>query len=179
MARTATAMTGGRLRAAGVAALLSSVFLLQVSGDVERTLAIIKPDAVNEADAITDELEGAGFIILKNVRVSLSGDAVKQFYDEHKEKFFFKELVGSMVGHTMIVLVLEKENAVSLLRDLMGPTDPAAAQDTHPKSLRARYGKTITANALHGSDSSIAAEREIAYFFPSLARQSAPVSGEL
>ncbi len=130
----------------------------------QRTLSIIKPDAVakNVIGEIESRFEKGGLKIVAAKMLQLSDEKAGGFYAEHKERPFFKDLVGFMTSGPVIVQVLEGEDAIAKNRDLMGATNPKeAAQGT----IRADFAETIDANAVHGSDSPESAEREIAYFF--------------
>ncbi|MDR9439350.1 MAG: nucleoside-diphosphate kinase [Halomonas sp.] len=130
----------------------------------QRTLSIIKPDAVaqNVIGEIESRFEKAGLKIVAAKMLQLSEEKAGGFYAEHKERPFFKDLVGFMTSGPVIVQVLEGEDAVATNRDLMGATNPKEAA---PGTIRADFAETIDANAVHGSDSPESAEREIAYFF--------------
>ena len=132
---------------------------------VERTLSIIKPDAVakNVIGKIYDRFEQAGLVIVAARMLRLSRAQAEGFYAVHRERPFFKDLVDFMISGPVIVQVLEGEDAIQKNRDLMGATDPKkAAKGT----IRADFADGIDANAVHGSDSPQAAATEIAYFFP-------------
>lgn len=131
---------------------------------VERTLSIIKPDAVakNVIGEILTRFEKAGLQIVAAKMLQLDDEKAGGFYAEHKERPFFKDLVGFMTSGPVVVQVLEGENAVALNRELMGATNP---QEAAPGTIRADFASTIDANAVHGSDSPESAAREIAYFF--------------
>jgi nucleoside-diphosphate kinase len=131
---------------------------------VERTLSIIKPDAVskNVIGEIVSRFEKAGLRIVAMKMVHLSDDKAGGFYAEHKERPFFKDLVSFMTSGPVVVQVLEGEGAVGKNRDLMGATNP---KDAAAGTIRADFASTIDENAVHGSDSTASAEREIAYFF--------------
>jgi len=131
---------------------------------VERTLSIIKPDAVakNVVGRIISRFEDGGLRVVAAKMVQLTDETAGGFYAEHRERGFFKDLVGFMTSGPVIVQVLEGENAIARNRELMGATDPAKAA---PGTIRADFAKSIDANAVHGSDSAASAEREIAYFF--------------
>ena len=134
---------------------------------VERTLSIIKPDAVakNVIGQIYTRFESAGLNIVAARMAQLSRADAEGFYVIHKERPFFKDLVDFMTSGPVVIQVLEGENAVQKNRDLMGATDPKkAAKGT----IRADFAASIDANAAHGSDSAENAAVEIAYFFATL-----------
>ncbi|HEY8570122.1 nucleoside-diphosphate kinase [Microbulbifer sp.] len=130
----------------------------------ERTLSIIKPDAVakNVIGEIESRFEKAGLSIVAMKMVQLSREKAEGFYAEHKERPFFKDLVDFMTSGPVVVQVLEGENAVKANRDLMGATNPKEAE---AGTIRADFADSIDANAVHGSDSTTSAEREVSYFF--------------
>jgi nucleoside-diphosphate kinase len=133
----------------------------------ERTLSIIKPDAVakNVIGEIYTRFEGAGLEIVAARMMRLSRAAAEGFYAVHKERPFFKDLVDFMTSGPVMIQVLQGADAVQKNRDLMGATDPKkAAKGT----IRADFAQSIDANAVHGSDSLENAAVEIAYFFPTL-----------
>ncbi|SIQ56387.1 nucleoside-diphosphate kinase [Marinobacterium stanieri] len=131
---------------------------------VERTLSIIKPDAVakNVIGEIESRFEKAGLKIVEMQMKQLSQADAEGFYAEHKERPFFADLVAFMTSGPVVVQVLEGENAIALNRDLMGATNP---QEAAEGTIRRDFAESIDANAVHGSDSPASAEREIAYFF--------------
>ncbi|MBB3139477.1 nucleoside-diphosphate kinase [Halomonas organivorans] len=130
----------------------------------ERTLSIIKPDAVakNVIGEIESRFEKAGLKIVAAKMLQLSQEQAEGFYAEHKERPFFGDLVGFMTSGPVVVQVLEGENAIVANRDLMGATNPKEAE---AGTIRADFAQSIDANAVHGSDSPESAAREIAYFF--------------
>ena len=132
---------------------------------VERTLSIIKPDAVakNVIGQIYTRFEKAGLNIIAARMLRLSRAQAEGFYAVHKERQFFNDLVDFMISGPVMVQVLEGENAVQKNRDLMGATDPKKAEKG---TIRADFAESIDANAVHGSDSPQSAATEIAYFFP-------------
>jgi nucleoside-diphosphate kinase len=134
---------------------------------VERTLSIIKPDAVakNVIGKIYTRFESAGLKIVAARMIHLSQAEAEGFYAVHRERPFFKDLVQFMISGPVMVQVLEGENAVLKNRELMGATDPKKAD---PGTIRADFAESIDANAVHGSDSLENAAIEIAYFFPAL-----------
>jgi len=132
---------------------------------VERTLSIIKPDAVkkNAIGQIVARFEAAGLRVIAARMMHLSQREAEGFYAVHRERPFFRDLVSFMVSGPVLVQALEGENAIARNRELMGATDPKkAAKGT----IRADFADSIDANAVHGSDSSDTARAEIAYFFP-------------
>ena len=132
----------------------------------ERTLSIIKPDAVakNLIGAINSRFETAGLSIVAQKMLHLSQEQAEGFYAEHKERPFFAALVEFMTSGPVVVQVLEGENAIAKNREIMGATNPAEAA---AGTLRHDYANSIDANAVHGSDAPASAEREIGYFFTS------------
>src|SRR3954452_10201997 len=135
---------------------------------VERTLSIIKPDAVakNAIGEILARFEKAGLKIVAARMAWLSSAEAGGFYVVHKERPFFKDLVDFMTSGPVMIQALEGENAIAKNRDLMGATDPKKAA---PGTIRADFAKSIDANAVHGSDGPETARTEINYFFPALA----------
>ena len=131
---------------------------------VERTLSIIKPDAVakNVIGKIYSRFEEAGLQVIASKMVNLSDELAGGFYAEHAERPFFKDLVGFMTSGPVMIQVLEGEGAVLKNRDLMGATNPKEAD---AGTIRADFAESIDANAVHGSDSVESAAREISYFF--------------
>ena len=132
---------------------------------IERTLSIIKPDAVakNVVGQIYARFEASGLKIVAARMAHLSRGEAEQFYAVHKERPFFKDLVEFMISGPVMISVLEGDNAILKHRDLMGATDPKKAA---PGTIRADFADSIDANAVHGSDSLENAAIEIAYFFP-------------
>ena len=137
------------------------------TGTIQRTLAIVKPDAV--AKGVTGEIltrvERAGFKILALRLLRLSSEEAAGFYAVHRQRPFFASLCAFMTQGPSLVMVLEGENAIQRWRDLMGATDPAKAA---PNTIRRDFASSIEANAVHGSDSPESAAFEIAYFFSAL-----------
>ncbi len=134
---------------------------------IERTLSIIKPDAVakNVIGQIYQRFEGAGLKVVAARMMHLSEREAAQFYAVHKERPFFKDLVSFMISGPVMVQALEGENAIAKNRDLMGATDPKKAE---PGTIRADFADSIDANAVHGSDAPETAAAEVAFFFPGL-----------
>ncbi len=134
---------------------------------IERTLSIIKPDAVakNVIGKIYQRFEDAGLKIIAAKLVRLSEAEAGQFYAVHKERPFFKDLVSFMISGPVMIQVLEGEGAIAKNRDLMGATDPKKAA---PGTIRADFADSIDANAVHGSDGSDTAAVEVAFFFPGM-----------
>lgn len=131
---------------------------------VERTLSIIKPDAVakNAIGAIINQFESAGLRIAGAKLLRLSKTQAEQFYAVHKERPFFNALVTFMSSGPVLVQVLEGENAILRNREIMGATNP---KDAAPGTIRATYADSIDHNAVHGSDAAETAQQEIAFFF--------------
>ena len=140
---------------------------------IERTLCIIKPDAVEKKRGRHPRpLEEAGFTIVALKRMQLSRQVAEGFYAVHKARPFFGELVEFMTRSPVFVVVLEREDAVAKYREVMGATDPAKAD---AGTIRKAHGGNVGENAVHGSDSPENARIEIAYFFA--ASKVAPVAG--
>ena len=137
---------------------------------VERTLAIIKPDAVaaGHAGQILGRIEKAGFKILALKMIRMSYDDAAGFYAVHSARPFFKSLCTFMTQGPCLTLVLERDNAIQTWRDLMGATDPAKAA---AGTIRKDFAASIEANAVHGSDAAATAAIEIPYFFSGLELQ--------
>lgn len=133
------------------------------------TLTMIKPDAVkdNHTGTILDCILRAGFRIIAMKYLQLTSQQAGKFYAVHKGKPFYDELVKYMSSGPIVAAILEKENAVEDFRKLIGATDPAKAA---PETIRARFAKSLTANAVHGSDSDENAKIESDFFFSALER---------
>lgn len=131
---------------------------------VERTFSIVKPDAVakNVIGQVLSRFEGAGLRIVAAKMLHLTQEQAEGFYAEHRGRPFFNDLVAFMTSGPVLVQVLEGEDAIVRNRELMGATNPKEAA---AGTIRADFAQSIDANAVHGSDSPAAAEREIAYFF--------------
>lgn len=130
----------------------------------ERTLSIIKPDATrrNITGAVNALLEAAGLRIIAQKRMRLSREQAEDFYQVHKERPFYNDLITFMTSGPVVVQVLEGEDAVLLNRKVMGATDPALANEG---TIRKTFAESIEANSVHGSDSPDNAKTEIAFFF--------------
>ena len=131
---------------------------------MERTLAIIKPDAVqrNLAGKILARLEAEGFVVLGLKMVSLSKQDAERFYAVHRERPFFQSLTAYMASGPAMPILLQRDNAIQTLRELMGATNPAQAA---AGTIRQECGLDVEKNAIHGSDSPTSAVQEIAFFF--------------
>ena len=132
---------------------------------LERTLSIIKPDAVkkNAIGQILARFEAAGLRIVAARMTHLSRAEAEGFYAVHRQRPFFRDLVEFMISGPVLVQVLEGDNAIAKNRELMGATDPKKAEKG---TIRADFAESIDANAVHGSDSAETARVEVAYFFP-------------
>ena len=134
---------------------------------IENTLSIIKPDATdrNLTGAINSKLEKAGLKIIAQKRLQLSKEMAQKFYEVHKDRPFYNDLVDFMISGPVVVQVLSGENAVMLNREVMGATNPAEAKDG---TIRKEFALSIEANSVHGSDSLENAKNEISFFFSSI-----------
>ena len=132
--------------------------------NVERTLSIIKPDAVerNLSEEIKSEFKNKGFEIIKEKKIKLDKSEAEKFYQVHQSKPFYNDLCNYLSSGPIVVMVLQKENAIVENRKLMGATDPSKAE---PETLRKKYGISIDKNSVHGSDSLDNAKIEIDFFF--------------
>jgi nucleoside-diphosphate kinase len=132
---------------------------------IERTLSIIKPDAVekNHIGGVLQLIEGAGLKVKALKMMHLTRPQAQGFYAVHKERPFFGELVEFMTRSPVVVICLEGENAIAKYREVMGATDPAKAAEN---TIRKKFGASIGENASHGSDAKETAAFEVAYFFP-------------
>lgn len=141
---------------------------------IERTLSIIKPDAMekNAGGKILARFQEEGFRVVALKHIHLTRAAVEGFYAEHKARGFFDELCTFMARGPVIVICLEREDAVAKYRDVIGATDPAKAADG---TIRKLFGANVGENAVHGSDSTTSAAREIGYFFAGY--EAAPTAG--
>ncbi|TYZ66470.1 hypothetical protein PybrP1_011310 [[Pythium] brassicae (nom. inval.)] len=138
------------------------------SEPVERTFAIIKPGTASDGVAVQEihaAIRAFGFAVEKQRRLCLSRAQAATFYSEHRGKAFFERLLGFMTSGELVAMQLARKNAVRTWRGLMGPTNALVARDTHPWTLRARFGIDGTRNATHGSDATSSARRELQFFF--------------
>ena len=129
------------------------------------TFCMIKPDAVakGRTGAILHHLEKENFFLVKARLMTLTPAFCEIFYQEHKEKIFFNSLVEFITSGPVLALALKRENAFEKLRQVMGATNPKEAE---ANSVRALWGESVERNAIHGSDSSLSAQRELSLFFP-------------
>ena len=134
---------------------------------IERTLSIIKPDATkrNLTGLINTKFEEVGLKIIGQKRLQLTRSIVEKFYEIHKDRPFYNDLVEYMISGPVVVQVLEGENAVKLNRTIMGATNPDEAD---PGTIRKEFAESIEANSVHGSDSSENAKIEISFFFANI-----------
>ena len=132
--------------------------------NIEQTLSIIKPDATerNLQDEIKEEFKKSGFLIVKEKKIHISKAEAEQFYKVHQTKSFYNELCSYLSSGPILVMILEKENAVLGNRELMGATNP---KDAEEGTIRKKYGISIDKNSVHGSDSVENAKIEIDFFF--------------
>ena len=134
---------------------------------VEKTLSIIKPDATkrNLTGLINTKFEKAGLRIIAQKRLQLTRSMAEKFYEIHKNRPFYNDLVNFMVSGPVVVQVLEGDNAVKLNRDVMGSTNP---EDAEEGTIRKEFAESIEANSVHGSDSLENAQKEISFFFANI-----------
>ena len=134
---------------------------------IERTYGMIKPDAERKgfSGKIIDRIEQEGFKIVAMKKIKFDKDLAELFYEIHREKPFFDELVENITAGPVVAMVLEKDKAITSWRELMGATNPDEASEN---TLRKLYGEDIGKNAVHGSDASATAETEIKLIFPDL-----------
>ena len=132
--------------------------------NIEQTLSIVKPDAVerNLENEIKEMFKNKGFSILKERKIQIEKSEAEKFYKVHETKPFYNDLCTYLSSGPIVVMVLEKENAVFDNREFMGATDPKDAKDG---TIRKKYGISIDKNSVHGSDSTKNAKTEIAFFF--------------
>ncbi|XP_075445540.1 nucleoside diphosphate kinase homolog 7 isoform X2 [Ascaphus truei] len=139
----------------------------KVGSKKEKTLALIKPDAVIKMGSIIETILDSGFTITKMKMVLLSRKEAMDFYNEHQSKPFFNDLVNFMISGPIVAMEVIGDEAVSSWRKLLGPTNSSIARSESPESIRAKFGTDGTKNAAHGSDSIASAARELEFFFPS------------
>ncbi len=134
---------------------------------IEKTLSIIKPDATkrNLTGLINAKFENAGLKIIAQKRLKLTRSMAEKFYEIHKDRPFFNDLVDFMISGPVVVQVLEGDNAVKLNRDVMGATNP---DDAEEGTIRKEFAESIEANSVHGSDSLENAQNEISFFFANI-----------
>ena len=134
---------------------------------IEKTLSIIKPDATarNITGQVNSIIEKSGLKIIAQKRLQLTRSMAEKFYEIHKDRPFFNDLVNFMISGPVVVQVLEGDNAVKLNRDVMGATNPEDAQEG---TIRKEYAESIEANSVHGSDSLENAQNEISFFFANI-----------
>jgi len=132
--------------------------------NLEQTLSIIKPDAVerNLIEEIKNEFKKNNFVILKEKKIKLEKHEAEKFYQVHQSKPFYNDLCSYLSSGPIVVMILERENAISENRKLMGATDPSKAEEG---TIRKKYGVSIDKNSVHGSDSQENAKIEIDFFF--------------
>jgi nucleoside-diphosphate kinase len=137
---------------------------MELTMQKERTLSIIKPDAVdmNLIGEVISRFEKAGLAVVAMRMIHLSRTQAESFYNEHRQQPFFEKLVEFMISGPCVIQVLEGENAIARNREIMGATDPAKAL---PGTIRRDYAKNVTINIVHGSDAPETAAREISFFF--------------
>ncbi len=133
---------------------------------MEQTFALIKPNAMKKqkAGAIIQQFQEEGLNLMGLKMINISKNLCEEFYQEHKERPFFQDLVNFVSSSPVIVLALQGDNAVARVREIMGDTDPKKAR---PGTIRYKYGDSIGENAVHGSDSLSSAKRELQLFFSS------------
>lgn len=132
----------------------------------EKTLAMIKPDAVTKMGSIIEAILDTGFLITKAKMVQLSLTEAMDFYAEHQSKSFFNDLIQFMTSGPIVAMEVIGDEAIASWRKLLGPTNSSVARSDSPESIRARFGTDGTKNAAHGSDSIASAARELEFFFP-------------
>uniref|UniRef100_A0A8C5QGQ9 Nucleoside diphosphate kinase homolog 5 n=1 Tax=Leptobrachium leishanense TaxID=445787 RepID=A0A8C5QGQ9_9ANUR len=142
---------------------------------VERTLALIKPDALHKAEEIEDIILRCGFYIVQKRKIHLIPEQCSDFYSEQYGKMFFPTLTAFMSSGAIIALILARHNAISYWKELMGPSNSLKAKETHPDCLRALYGTDDLRNAVHGSNCFTSAEREIGFIFPEAVIEPIPI----
>ncbi|KAM9795346.1 nucleoside diphosphate kinase homolog 5 [Neosynchiropus ocellatus] len=145
---------------------------------VEKTLAILKPDVVHVCDEIEDVILKSGFSILQKRKVQLTPEQCSDFYADHYGKLFFSGLTAYMSSGPIIVMSLAREDAVAHWKSIIGPASSVNNPASNPDCLRARYGTTDLKNGLHGSESQLAAERELKFMFPNTTLESFVANGD-
>ncbi|KAM9470468.1 nucleoside diphosphate kinase homolog 5 isoform 2-T2 [Clarias gariepinus] len=143
---------------------------------VERTLALIKPDAIEKADQIEDIILKSGFTILQKRKLQLSPEQCSDFYAQHYGQPYFPSVTAFMSSGPVMALALARHHAIATWKDLMGPSNSVKARQTHPKCLRARFGTSDLRNAVHGSETFSTAERELRFMFPNSVIEAIPMS---
>lgn len=146
---------------------------------VERTLALIKPDALHKAEDIEEIIVNSGFLIVQKRRVHLSPEQCSEFYADQYGKPYFSSLTTFMSSGPVLAFTLAREHAVTHWKSIIGPASVSKARETQPGCIRAIYGTTDLHNAVHGSESSIAAQREIKYIFPNTTTEPFPTKQEI
>ncbi len=134
---------------------------------IEKTLSIIKPDATkrNLTGLINAKFEKSGLKIIAQKRLQLTRSMAEKFYEVHKDRPFYNDLIDFMISGPVVVQVLEGDNAVKLNRDVMGATNP---EDAEEGTIRKEFAESIEANSVHGSDSLENAQKEISFFFANI-----------
>ncbi|XP_030001497.1 nucleoside diphosphate kinase homolog 5 [Sphaeramia orbicularis] len=133
---------------------------------VERTLALIKPDAIHKTEEIEDIILKSGFTILQKRKLQFSPEQCSDFYADQYGKLFFPSLTAFMSSGPTFALTLARDNAIAHWKSIIGPASCTKARESHPECLRAKYGTSDLRNALHGSESFRTAVREIKFIFP-------------
>ncbi|XP_078489243.1 thioredoxin domain-containing protein 3 homolog [Ciona intestinalis] len=133
--------------------------------NVEQTLAVIKPDAIDEKEQIMEKLKEAGFMISCQKDMNLSKEIAGEIYKSKEGSEYYDHLIDHMTSGPTLMMVLSAENAVEKLRDIMGPTDPEVAKESHPESLRAMFAKSILENAIHSPSTNESAQEKIRIVF--------------
>ncbi|XP_041352629.1 nucleoside diphosphate kinase 7-like isoform X2 [Gigantopelta aegis] len=139
-----------------------------LSGKKEKTFGLVKPDAVNKAGTILDQIYQKGFMIAQLKSCVLDRQEGSDFYQDHKDEFYMKTLVADIVSGPVLAFEIVGENAVGKWREMVGPCDPAEARKCAARSLRAQFGTDKSKNALHSAASSEIASRELEFFFPTV-----------
>uniref|UniRef100_H2ZDH9 Nucleoside diphosphate kinase-like domain-containing protein n=1 Tax=Ciona savignyi TaxID=51511 RepID=H2ZDH9_CIOSA len=132
---------------------------------VEQTLAVIKPDAMDEKEKIMEKLKEAGFMISCQKDMNLSKEIATEIYKSKKDSEFYDNLIDHMTSGPTLMMVLSAENAVDKLREMMGPADPEVAKESNPDSLRALFAKSIMENAIHSPSTNESAQEKIRVVF--------------